>query len=94
LAAGKASQIGGVPSTACDHTIRWCCQRNFHADYGRWLDLFSDEQINMIKNSPLDDTSVGVALRLRFKLEKCLDRLLADIMEAHFCWAIEPKLVK
>jgi hypothetical protein len=66
---------------------------NFHADGRRWLDLFIDEQINAMKNDPLDDSSVGVALRLRLKLEKCLDRLLADIMEAQFRWAIEPKLV-
>jgi hypothetical protein len=66
---------------------------NFHADGRRWLDLFIDEQINAMKNDPLDDSSVGVALRLRLKLEKSLDRLLADIMEAHFRWAIEAKLV-
>jgi hypothetical protein len=49
----------------CGHTIRRCCQGNFQADCHRWLDLFSDEQINAMKNDPLDDSSVGVALRLR-----------------------------
>ena len=82
-----------LKTAACDHTIRRCCQGKFHADCRRWLDLFIDEQINAMKNDPLDDSSVGVALRLRLKLEKCLDRLLADIMEAQFRRAIEPKLV-
>jgi hypothetical protein len=45
-----------LKTAACDHTIRRCCQSNFHADYRRWLDLFSDEQVNAMKNDPLDDS--------------------------------------
>jgi hypothetical protein len=43
------AQGNGSVAPACDHTIRRCCQGNFHADYRRWLDLFSDELIEIGK---------------------------------------------